>query len=111
MLCTCHVNAEVNAYVHSVNQQGSDVTHHSQHVNRCRVNVNHQYYVVNADANYYIHIVDMQVHIVNYWRFDVYKGSSFVNGCCVNCSHQCHVIEEVNSDARNVNPWHPNVDN
>ena len=64
MLCTCHVNAKVNAYVHSVNQQGSDVTHHSQHVNSCRVNVNHQYYVANADANPRNHNVKLQVQVL-----------------------------------------------
>ena len=52
MLCTCHVNAEVNAYVHSVNQQGLDVTHHIQHVIRCCVHVNqcHVTKEVNTDA-------------------------------------------------------------
>ena len=102
MLCTCHVNAEVNVDVPSVNQVGSDVTRHSSHVN-------HQYYVVNADTNYNVHIVDFEVHIVKYLRFDVNNENSFVNGCCVNCSHQCHVTKEVNTDARIVNPRNHNV--
>ena len=60
-------------------------------------------------TNYNVHIVDFEVHIVKYLRFDVNKENSFVNGCCVNCSHQCHVPEEVNTDARNVNPGNHNV--